>query len=282
MSEPSSGQPESPAELSAEACGSAGGRSRLRGRTIVVVGAGTRSSDDPQAPIGNGRATSILAAREGAHVVCVDRSRDAAEQTSRSIEQEGGASSVVVADVTDAEQCARLVDDAIAPTGTIDGFVLNVGAGYGWKLADTSADDWDRTFGLNLRSHFLICRAALDRVSQNGSIVFVSSVAALRSGSRMPAYDSSKAGMLALARHVAFEGASQGIRANVVVPGLIDTPIGRAAETKRPSRGKTPVPLKRQGTAWEIAYAIVFLLSGEASYITGQSLVVDGGLSALR
>jgi NAD(P)-dependent dehydrogenase (short-subunit alcohol dehydrogenase family) len=111
--------------------------------------------------------------------------------------------------------------------------------------------------------------------------VFVSSVAGLVPGSRLPAYDASKAGLFGLSRHVALEGARRGVRANIVVPGLIDTPLGRLATKGRPERDKTPVPLGRQGTAWEVAYAAIFLLSNEASYITGQSLVVDGGLSSL-
>jgi NAD(P)-dependent dehydrogenase (short-subunit alcohol dehydrogenase family) len=112
--------------------------------------------------------------------------------------------------------------------------------------------------------------------------VFISSVSGLRPGSLLPAYDASKAGIFGLCRHVAFEGARRGVRANVVVPGLIDTPLGRLASQGRPSRERTPVPLGRQGTGWEVAYATIFLLSDEASYITGQSLVVDGGLSALQ
>ena len=106
-------------------------------------------------------------------------------------------------------------------------------------------------------------------------------IAGIVPGSSLPAYDTSKAALGGLCRHVAHEGARRGIRANVVAPGLMDTPIGRAASAGRPSRNRTPVPLQRQGTAWEIAYATVFLLSNEASYITGQTLVVDGGLTAL-
>jgi NAD(P)-dependent dehydrogenase (short-subunit alcohol dehydrogenase family) len=111
--------------------------------------------------------------------------------------------------------------------------------------------------------------------------VFVSSVAGLKPGSRLPAYDASKAGVIGLCRHVALEGARRGVRANVVAPGLIDTPLGRWASRGRPSRARTPVPLGRQGTGWEVAAATVFLLSDDASYITGQTLAVDGGLTLL-
>ena len=120
-------------------------------------------------------------------------------------------------------------------------------------------------------------------LADDGAIVFLGSVAGLRAGSGSPSYDSSKAAILGLCRHVAREGAGRRIRANVVVPGLMDTPIGRAASGQNPNRERIAalVPLGRQGTAWEVASATVFLLSEEASYITGQPLVVDGGLSAL-
>jgi NAD(P)-dependent dehydrogenase (short-subunit alcohol dehydrogenase family) len=148
-------------------------------------------------------------------------------------------------------------------------------------LAGTDAGSWDRTFSVNLRAHFLVARAALPLLESGSAIVFVSSIAGLRPGSRLPAYDASKAGLAGLCRHVAFEGARRGVRANLVVPGLIDTPLGRLATAGRPGRARTPVPLGRQGSAWEVAYATAFLLSGEASYVTGQALVVDGGLSSV-
>jgi NAD(P)-dependent dehydrogenase (short-subunit alcohol dehydrogenase family) len=170
--------------------------------------------------------------------------------------------------------------DAVADEG-LDGIVLNVGIGMGGGLLGTTAADWDTTFAVNLRGHFLVTRAALPRLEQGGSIVFISSVAGLMPGSRLPAYDSSKAGIIGLCRHVALEGARRGVRANVIAPGLIDTPLGRVASAGRPSRERTPVPLGRQGTAWEVAAATVFLLSDDASYITGQTLAVDGGLTLI-
>jgi NAD(P)-dependent dehydrogenase (short-subunit alcohol dehydrogenase family) len=264
---------------------SAGGR--LAGRTVLVVGAGTQPSDDEDAPSGNGRAIAVTAAREGALVVCADRDEAAADDTAELVVAEGGEATVVVADVTDEADTAGMV---AAATGAgvasgrgpeLHGVVLNVGIGRGSGLTGTTAHDWDAVFAVNLRGHFLAARSAVPHVPEGGAFVFVSSLAGLQPGSRSPAYDASKAGVIGLNRHVALEYARRGVRSNVVAPGLIDTPMGRNATRGRPSRGRTPIPLGRQGTAWEVAAATCFLLSDEASYITGHVLTVDGGLGLI-
>src|SRR5918996_956761 len=149
----------------------------LAGRTLLVVGAGTRPSDDPDAPVGNGRAISVLAGRAGAHVVCADRDRAAAEDTAALIVGEGGKATVLVGDVTSADDCAAMVAEAAGAgdggAPRLDGVVVNVGIGQGGGLAGTSPEDWDATMAVNLRGHFLVARAAVEAVAEGGSIVFI-------------------------------------------------------------------------------------------------------------
>lgn len=251
----------------------------LANENIVVVGAGTRRIDDPDAPVGIGRAISIRAAEAGASVVCVDKDAEAAELTAKMVREKGGQAGAVVADVSSEESCAGLVDELDA--APITGLVLNVGIALGKGIAGTTVGQWDVTMGVNLRSNFLLLQHLLPRLNDGASIVFIASAAGLRPGSWQPAYDASKAGVVGLARHTALECSRRGIRANVIAPGLIDTSMGRDLSAKKPGRDKMRVPLGRQGTAWEVAASCVFLLSADAGYITGQVLAVDGGLSLI-
>jgi NAD(P)-dependent dehydrogenase (short-subunit alcohol dehydrogenase family) len=254
----------------------------LSGRRVLVVGAGTRPSDDPDAPVGNGRAIAIVAGREGATVTCADLDSAAATATAELVAAEGATSHVLTADVSDPAACAEVVESAAAVMGGLDGLVCNIGIGAGSGVRGTTAEQWDAVFAVNVRAHFLLAQAAMGVMPEGSAIVFISSIAGLTAGTRIPSYDSSKSAITGLCRQVAAEGARQGIRANVLAPGLIDTPLGRMATGGRPSRAKAPVPLGRQGTAWEVAEPTVFLLSDRASYITSQLLVVDGGLIGCR
>ncbi|MFN4354268.1 SDR family NAD(P)-dependent oxidoreductase [Parvibaculum sp.] len=268
--------------LPQESAGTAPGRGRLKGRNILIVGGGQRVLDAATDPVGNGRAMSLLFAREGAAVAVADMNRASAEETVSLIGKEGGKAQAIEADISKPADIERMIAEAEAALGTLDGLVLNVGIGVGGLgLEGASPEDWDKVLTVNLRGPMLCCKAALPKLADGSPIVFISSIAGLVAGSRLPAYDASKAALGGLMRHVAMEGARRGIRANIVAPGLVDTPLGRLATQGRPSRGRTPVPFGRQATGWEIAYAALFLVSDESVYITAQTLAVDSGMTGI-
>ena len=266
--------------LPPESRGAAPGRARMAGRRVVVVGAGQTEYDLEDQPIGNGRAISMLLAREGARVVAVDRDAAAAERTVELISDAGGEAITIVWDAADPDAANTMVEQSLQWAGGIDGLVYNVGipGPKGWEA--NTADAFDATLAVNLRGAMLAARAALPVMDIGSSCVFISSIAAQRPTGQLLGYETSKAALAALMRAVAFEGCRRAIRANVVMLGLIDTGLGRSANDTA-DRARIPVPLGRHGTAWEVAYAALFLLSHESAYITGQTLAVDGGRTTL-
>lgn len=265
-------------QLFPETLGQAPGRGRMAGRKLIVVGGGQRVIPEEDPPIGNGRAIAVLCAREGAQVVVVDVNAEAAQATVDFINKEGGQAYAETADVRDADAIEPLVKRSIEKMGGFDALALNVGISRGLPFGKLNVKQWDDEYSVNVRAHMLFSQLALELMSEGGSIVLMSSIASLRSSSRNPTYESSKAAQVALVRGIAVAGDARGIRANAVLPGLMDTPMGRDATRRRPNRAMA-VPYGRQGTGWEVGYASLFLLSNEASYVSGHALVVDGGLS---
>jgi NAD(P)-dependent dehydrogenase (short-subunit alcohol dehydrogenase family) len=263
---------------SQEAKGQGPGRGRLEGRRILVVGAGQEDHglDDP--PIGNGRAMSVLFGREGASVAVADLNRDTAEVTAELVRAEGATAEVIVADAADEGASAEMFEAAGKGLGGLDGAVMNVGIGAGFGIAGTSVEEWDQVMAVNLRAHFLGCKHGLAAMREDGGAIVLAGSIASREVMPFPAYAASKAALESLCRQSAVEGAPK-VRTNLLIPGLIDTSLGRLASQISPLRDQVRIPAGRQGTAWEVAYGALFLLSGESSYVTGQSLVVDGGLT---
>jgi len=258
---------------------------RLDGKTAIIVGAG----QTPGETIGNGRAMALLFAREGAHVMCVDRHLDSAEETVKLITDEGGQAFAFDADVTKTLACAAIAREAIVQLKRIDILVNNVGTGRGDAPPHAIEEEaWDRIMNTNLKSMAMTIRHILPVMRQQkaGAILNISSLAAI-AGHHMVTYEVSKMAVNRLTTAVAAGNAKHGIRCNVIMPGLMDTPMamtgiaaatGKSPETLRAERNAR-VPMGYMGSAWDTAHAALFLCSDEARFITGAILPVDGGTS---
>lgn len=259
---------------------------RVEGKIAVVVGAGQSDGET----IGNGRATALLLAREGAQVMCVDRLTERAQDTAGAVAAAGGAASWLAADVTDSAHCARIVTEAMARYPRLDILVNNVGIGGGGDAPAHRLEEavFDRILAINLKGMWLTLKAAIPvmRAQGGGAIVNISSLAAKTGGIQM-AYEVSKAGVNRLTTSAAQSNARHGVRVNAVMMGYLDTPMavsaiagatGRTTAEVRAQRDAR-VPLRgKAGTAWDTAYAALFLASDEAQFITGEILTVDGGM----
>ena len=260
---------------------------RLDGRVAIVVGAGQTAGET----IGNGRATAITFAREGARLLLVDRDKDSLDETADLVRAETDEVHAATLDVTDPQAPALIMIAATDRFGGIDILHNNVGIGEGDGPPHRLEDEaYDRIMDVNLRAMWRMCRAAVPvlRERGGGSIVNVSSLASIAAAGNLTAYKLSKAGVNALTQSLAITNAKHGVRANAILPGFIDTPMAVDATARAVGRDRSEVakeraawvPLGRQGTAWDVANAALFLASDEAAFITGVLLPVDGGQSA--
>jgi NAD(P)-dependent dehydrogenase (short-subunit alcohol dehydrogenase family) len=267
---------------------------RLKGKVAIVTGAGCLPGPSDREPIGNGKASAILYAAEGARIVAVDINQEAAEETKTRIEAEGGMCSVFAGDVSRAQDCQAIAEHCLTVYGRIDILHNNVGIQppIPGGILELNDEIWELVMNVNVKSIFHTCRSVIPQMLKQGCgcILNISSIASQRHGqSKTFVYTVSKAAVNTLTRCVAVELADKGIRVNCIMPGMMDTPTiyhslpqfyDGNIEKMRKERNES-IPMKRMGVPWDIARAALFLVSDEASYITGQILGVDGGIWAL-
>jgi len=259
---------------------------RLKEKVALVSGAGSSGPG-----WGNGKATAVLFAREGARVLAVDINFAAVVETKRIIEAEGGICEAVAGDVSRTDDVAAVVDACILAFGRIDVLHNNVGIVEVGGPVETSEESWDRVNDVNMKSMFLTCKQVLPHMIRQGkgAIVNIASVSGIRwLGVPYISYAATKAAIIQFTRVIALQYARSGIRANSILPGMMNTPMVHAAEViaayggsaeEMVRRRDEQCPMGRMGDAWDVAYAALFLASDEAKYITGTELIVDGGLT---
>jgi NAD(P)-dependent dehydrogenase (short-subunit alcohol dehydrogenase family) len=257
---------------------------KLSGKVAIVTGAGSQTSG-----IGNGRASAILIARQGARVALLDRSLEAAERTASLIEDELGAEIALplACDVTREQDCAAAVASAIDCWGRVDILVNNVGI-YGARGTAVTIDlaEWDQGLRTNLTSMVLMAKYAIPEIEKQGggAIVNIGSIGGLLGGYGHLLYPTSKGAIVNLTRAMAAHHGPRGIRVNSVAPGSVYTPFaeehGMTPEL-REERANSSL-LRTEGTAWDIGNAVVFLVTDDSRWITGVTLPVDGGMTAAR
>lgn len=257
---------------------------RLQDKIALVFGAGSVA-----AGLGNGKATAIAFAREGARVIAVDRDPSAARETADMIAAEGGRCIAIAADVTDAASVKSAVDSCLKAHGRIDILQNNVGFASLGGPVEMDEAVWDESMRVNLKGLFLTCKHVLPIMEAQGSgvITNISSIASIRwLGTAYISYSASKAGVNQFTQAIALQYARKGIRANAILPGMMDTPTARASlgatftdEADLVAKRNALCPTGKMGDAWDVAWASVFLASDEAKYITGVALPVDGGMT---
>jgi NAD(P)-dependent dehydrogenase (short-subunit alcohol dehydrogenase family) len=254
---------------------------RVEDKVAIVTGAGST----PGPGIGTGKATAVVLAREGARVLLVDRYPERAEETRGLIEEEGGKAEVFAADVTQSDGCAAMVRAAVDAFGTVDILVNNIGRPAVGTVVDTTEDDWDLAFAINLRTAFLASKHAIPVMAAQGAgaVVNISSISALR-GDGTVAYSAAKGGLSAMTVDMAYSHGRQGIRVNAIAPGHITTPMIHSVQGDGPEaafrdrmRAEAGL-LGTPGDGWDVAWAAAFLASDEARWITGVTLPVDSGV----